>query len=221
MNTTLVKRLDWDSLFFEREIGFCNALGKDDNFNFPSGFDLIYLFSDMELLHNDLPECIDKKIVFTKETVKGNDNASRVEIYNGALNQELIELSIQSGVYSRFKLDKKLSSYFERLYTLWIKNSIESDFADYILVYRLKNKIIGFLTLKENENFFQIGLISVSEKHRGKGIGTALLNKVDLIVGANKEVRVVTQLDNKSACNLYSKNGYSQSSLTYIYHLWQ
>lgn len=221
MNASLVKRLDWDSRFFEREIGLYNVLNQKDNFNCPPEFDLVYLFSDKELFYNGLPKCIDKKIIFIKETVTEIVNESNVELYDGALNQELIELSIQSGVYSRFRLDKKLSSYFELLYTLWIKNSIESDFADYILVYKLENKIIGFLTLKEKEDYFQIGLISVSEKHRGKGIGTALLKKVDMIVGVNKEVRVVTQLDNQSACNLYSKNGYSQSSLTYIYHLWR
>ncbi len=218
----LVKKLDWDSIFFKKEIGICNVLNHDVKFNFPSRFDLVYIFSDKELFYNGFPSCIDKKVVFKKMlSTDKNEAESKVEIYEGELNPELIDLAIQSGVYSRFKLDEKLSPFYESLYTLWIKNSVESDFADYILIYRLKTKIIGFLTLKEKETYFQIGLISVSKEHRGKGIASALLDKVDSIVRNTKEIRVVSQLDNTSACNLYLKNGYSQMSLTYIYHLWK
>ena len=220
MNDEIVSRLDWDSFFFEREIGFYSLKSKTNNFDFDKKFDLVYIFSTYPLPSENFPKCIDKKIVYTKTITKQVPKDSKVAIYNGNLNQDLIDLSIQSGIYSRFKLDKKLSPYFEKLYTLWIKNSIENTFADFVLVYRDEDKIVGFLTLKEKETYFDIGLFAVSEKYRGKGIGTALLTKVDSMIGIGKEVRVVTQKDNQQACRIYEKHGLSKHSLTYIYHLW-
>ncbi len=221
MNNASIKRLDWDSNFFEIEVGSYWVQDSDTNFELPGEFDLVYLFSNQPLNDNSVSHCMDQKVVFTKNTANETIIEPRVERYEGEINQELIDLSIQSGIYSRFKLDERLSPFFKKLYTLWIKNSIESDLADDVFVYKSGHRIIGLLTLKEKTDYYEIGLVSVSESHRGKGIGTALLQKVDAVVRGHKEVKVATQLNNEAACNLYRKSGYFQSSITYIYHLWQ
>lgn len=221
MKEARVRRLDWDSTFFDKEIGRVDLTGDNARLSNDKGFDLIYFFSPTTITAHDFPPCIDKKVVFVKRIENLVEPPSNIEIYEGELTQDLIDLAIESGVYSRFKRDEKLAPYFEKLYTLWISNSIETDFADYILVAKDQDKIIGFLTLKQTDDYFQIGLISVSKNHRGKGIAKALLRKVEAIAGENSTVRVATQIDNDAAGELYVNTGYTYESLTYIYHLWQ
>ncbi|MFK8013675.1 MAG: GNAT family N-acetyltransferase [Marinicellaceae bacterium] len=221
MKIVEAQKLAWDSAFFEKEVGFATVRCKNFEISNKSQFELIYLFSDIKLEDKALPLCIDEKVVFSKIAEKESTNASSIEIYDGPLSQDLINLSIESGIYSRFKRDPKLEPYFERLYGLWIKNSVQGEFADYVLVAKHQNAITGLLTLKLRENFYDIGLVAVSNAYRGRGIAKALLSKAEKVVGYQQEIRVATQLSNEAACNLYRSAGYGQKTITYIYHLWQ
>ena len=83
---------------------------------------------------------------------------------------------------------------------------------------------VGFVTchlLGAGEG--QIGLLAVSEPHRGRGIGGALLSEsFDYFKnnGVNR-LKVVTQADNQSGLNLYLKMGFKKKNLAYWYHIWR
>ena len=221
MSKIKIQRLDWDSQFFGYEIGSIKLVKGEVDFKFDNKYDLIYIFSEDVLPSKHYPKYIDKKVIYKKKITNKQLSDLDAQIYKGEINQALINLSIQSGAFSRFKLDKKLSSNFEELYTEWIRNSIEGSLADYIIVLKHDNKIIGFTTITQKDTFFQIGLISISEKYRGKGLGAALLNKVEEIVKVDNVIHVATQYDNRVACKFYEKHGYSIYSTNYIYHIWR
>ena len=143
-----------------------------------------------------------------------------IEEYNGSLTDELIYLALLSGHYSRFKKDTLLAIHFERLYKTWIHKSISKVISDKVLVYKLNKRILGFITLKEVDEYIRIGLIAVHDKYWGKGIGSSLLQAVSYVY-PNKKNIVSTQKQNKGAIALYERNGFSLDKSQYVYHLWK
>lgn len=136
----------------------------------------------------------------------------------------LMDLAIQSGLYSRFATDPHIPrERFETLYRLWMEGSLKKELADSILGIQAADKLAGMVTVrKESDGSGLIGLVAVDAGFRGRGYGEALMwaaNRWFRQQGC--EVwRVVTQGDNKAACRLYEKAGYVQESLNYFYHLW-
>ncbi|WP_298548063.1 GNAT family N-acetyltransferase [uncultured Aquimarina sp.] len=218
-----VKRLNWDSNFFKIEVGQIHLKNQKISSIDEKDFDLIYIHSNT-LIEDKESICYDKKITFSKVVSAHQKKIthSLIKKHTGLLKNSLLKLALDSGEYSRFKTDPKLSPYFIRLYTLWIQNSLNGSIADHVFIYEKDNEILGFVTLRKKDGFHQIGLIATSSSHRGLGIGSLLLQKVDNVVlsEGGSEVRVVTQLDNQLACNFYKKNDYKEYNKEYIYHLW-
>lgn len=218
--------LEWDSDFFGLRIA---RLGVSEDFdeNFlgetlKKEFDLLYIHSPKKLLNFPILP-IDEKITFSKKA-EGNNlkNSENIKLYEGECNDELIQLAIQSGEFSRFYLDTKLSGKFEKLYSLWMINSVKGVLADFIYVYQEGETILGFVTIRKYDDKLQIGLIATDFKSRGKGIGTKLLQKVEEVAVECQinEIVVVTQGANVNACNFYKKNNFSVCEKEYIYHFW-
>ena len=136
---------------------------------------------------------------------------------------ELDKLAIQGGLYSRFKIDPHFKQeQFERLYKLWMENSINKKIADDILIIRKNDAITGMVTVgKKNEKGI-IGLIAVDSKERGKGLGTLLIDaaKSWFVAQGCQIAIVVTQGRNKAACKLYEKCGFHVSKIENYYHFW-
>jgi dTDP-4-amino-4,6-dideoxy-D-galactose acyltransferase len=218
-----VDKLIWDSEFFGYNIGMIdiNSSDFDPELNFNSQFDLIYLYSDKKQQSKYIPELIDVKVNYKKEITPINVMPQNIEEYNGKLIDNLIDLALLSGHHSRFKKDTYLSVHFERLYTEWIQKSISGALADKVLVYVANNDILGFVTLKKTiDDYVQIGLIAVHDKHWGKGIGSSLLDAISFVYPNNKII-VLTQEENKGATALYKKKGFQIDKKKYIYHLWK
>lgn len=226
----MLKRLDWDSSFFNLKIGqvtleeelLCELKVNED-------FDLIYLIQSKDLdisilgYNNTFKE---HKVVFTKELVESkvnNENISDLKVNDNNINQ-LYELAFESGKQSRFKLDTRFPiGSFEELYKKWIDNSVTSQIADFVLTYEESGKIIGFVTCKINDTAASIGLIAVNENTQGKGIGKKLLNEVEkkCFEKGVKKLNIPTQLTNEQACEFYKKNGYSVKNINTIKHYWK
>ncbi len=226
------KYLKWDSEFFNFKVGklTCDYISKAEFMNLSEnlkekGYRLIYLFSqnEIEFLSKYL---VDKKVTYSKKInlSKTINIDTNIKLYRKNLpNKKLIELSIQSGIYSRFRVDKNISKEkFEQLYKLWITNSVNKKIADETFIYSLKDDIVGFITIKTNPNSGTIGLIAVDQKHRGMGIGSKLIQATEhYCLTQNIHIlSVVTQKDNIPACKLYEKNGFKIKSLEYVYHIW-
>ncbi len=103
--------------------------------------------------------------------------------------------------------------------TEFIKNTIENDNSD-ILVYEYNGNIVGFVLLQSKsrpdfdfivpKKFCYIMDIIVTEKHRGKGFGTELLNSAkDWAKEQNCNfINLDVLVNNPRAIKLYSKLGF-------------
>jgi dTDP-4-amino-4,6-dideoxy-D-galactose acyltransferase len=224
----MIKKMEWDSDFFNLNVGKLDFKEYRESFNEES-YDLLYIVSsadfDLKLkgFENSFSE---QKVKFYKE-FKENQQLSenifshRETDYN---IQEIYELAFESGKNSRFLLDKKFSpEKFKELYKLWIDNSISQKFADDVLLYKYDGNTVGFLTYKTIEKNAFVGLIAVSNEHQGKGIGGIMLKHLETILNLKgiHNLTIPTQGQNKQACYFYNKIGFSISEKTYIKHYWK
>ncbi|GGD22640.1 GNAT family N-acetyltransferase [Flavobacterium orientale] len=222
-----VKRLDWDSDFFNLEVGEL-IIDTSDAFEL-GNFDLIYVRSNekKEIELNGFEKTYSEtKVIYQKRIVNSNPINNQV-IELSETNYSIIELNqlaFESGNHSRFKLDNRLDNRkFEELYELWVKNSINKSFADEVFVYLHEIKIAGFVSYKVVHDYATIGLIAVSKAFQGKGIGKELLFKVEneLVEKGINELRIPTQEENHQACGFYEKLGYKKFETTNISHYWR
>ena len=132
-------------------------------------------------------------------------------------------LALQSGLYSRFKIDLRFDNgEFQKLYSEWIEKSVKKIISKEILVYYKQNDEKGFVTLDIKAGIGSIGLIAVDELERGNSIGKELMNAA-LYFFKNQNVNnieVVTQKANVIACKFYKSLGFEVKSIENIYHIW-
>jgi dTDP-4-amino-4,6-dideoxy-D-galactose acyltransferase len=168
---------------------------------------------------------VDQKTVFLKETQKHGEYSNLIGEFQGTeVNERLIELTLQSGIFSRFRIDKNFKKKeYERLYIEWITKSVKKEISFKTLVALKGNDIVGITTLDDEKNHANIGLVAVDESCRGRGIGRDLIHCADTIAfdSGFKKLKVVTQLQNKGACKLYEKCGFHIESITNVYHYWE
>lgn len=231
-----IETLTWDSQFFGLSIGRLQAshLSEEEVFLIQKeaqrqNFQLVYFFLGAPLAGTKAPEGVipmDGKVLYHKKTASQstNVNTNINEYTEQFVDAQLYKLALQSGIYSRFKLDTCLpENAFERLYYTWIEKSVDGQLAEAVLVYRVGEELAGMVTLGLKPNGWgDIGLIAVDAAHRGQRIGPQLLAAAEQYFAACgiSELGVETQLGNKAACRFYEKNGYSKLSRQYIYHLW-
>lgn len=194
---------------------------------------LIYIFLDpadsmnAEIVKKQGGILVDKKVTYQLK-INANfiisNSDQEIEKYLLSFpNEDLIQLALESGKYSRFKLDKNFeNNEFFKLYNEWILKSVTGQISDFILIIERKSKIIAMTTLQKKEKYMDIGLVSVDEKYRGKGYGKKIISGA--ILEAYKlgysEMKVVTQEDNISACKLYERMGFEIQKIVHIYHIW-
>lgn len=225
-----LRRLSWDSDFFGFEVARVDLEpGEAFDAQQLDAFNLVYLFSN-----NALPEAeaqlpglflADEKITYHQTVDEANgDRHLHIRSFREPVTPAIISLSIQSGAYSRFKVDSRIpSGKFEDLYRLWIEKSASRDIADDLLVFNDSGIPQGLITLKDKGGFIDIGILAVDEKSRGKKIGTHLINAAKHYCLQNRfiNLEVVTQLANKPACEFYEKQGFKPKSIQYVYHYWR
>lgn len=235
----MINFLEWDSAFFNLNIGKCNAFSesysidqiKNVLFQSRKSFDLTYLVlspQDKEAiayLETLGYPVMDKKVTFKKTLTEENyPPASQIQAYkHDHVDQALLSMTLQSGIYSRFKVDPQFPpNSYERLYTRWIENSVAKANADFVFVDQENDQLSGFITLAFHKDYSDIGLFAVDQQHRGKGIGSRLIDHVFHMSKLNgmKAVCVVTQLNNEVACRVYEKKGFLVERIEYIYHIW-
>lgn len=168
----------------------------------------------------DVKRTYEKAFKISSERFSENNHIKLYE--SDLLTDSLISLSLQAGIYSRYKTDVHFSeAQYQELYTLWIENSVNKSIADKIFVYRESEDIAGLLTLAFKKDHAEIGLVSVDEKYRGKKIGSGLLETA-ILESSLKSLpcRVVTQKVNTAACALYEKYDFRLINEENFYHFW-
>lgn len=133
------------------------------------------------------------------------------------------KIAAESFQFSRFFNDPYLSknkSY--RVYEEWINNSFGAPKKQILYINR-DNKVAGFLLFSiNNDSIITIELIAISSEFQGQKLGHILMRELEYFsvkVGSS-ELRVGTQIDNTSAVNFYTRNGYQYSACHSIYHYW-
>lgn len=226
-----INKLDWDSNFFGYTIGridiespktFDFSKFKEDS----AAYKLVYLFADQKIESSKV-QLVDTKLTFSKQLQHSNFvETNEVSIFKKDKDdfEKIEKLALQSGKYSRFKIDSNfMNNEFELLYKKWIRNSIYEEKALEVAIFKDKEEILGFLTLeKKSDSLCDISLVAVDQYARGKKIGTKLINFAisQGVQKGFKDIQVVTQLENLPAKNLYEKCGFQISKTEYIYHYW-
>ena len=231
-------KLNWDSDFFKFNVGKITGsivaiqdLEIIENLIENNNSRLTY-FSSLEEIPSFVFKSqrfdislVDKKTTFTKKINPNLDIDPSISIVDTNISREkLIELSIQSGIYSRFKIDKRIGkNKFEEMYSLWMINSLNKKIAKEVLIYIEENALAGFVTLREKNNRADIGIIAVDNSFRGKGIGKKMMTSAEKWFSnlGYKTIQVLTQGNNIPACKLYESCGYSIESVEYFYHIWK
>ncbi len=226
----VIEKLQWDTDFFgyevARAIDFTGTTEEVIEINqYPAK--LMYVFAEQAMEH--LPAnffLADEKVVFKQKLqthlVAPLVQTEIIEFFEP--NEALVALAIQSGLYSRFKVDANFKNQeFERLYTKWIENSFDTSKNARVFGYISEEKLLGFVTLGFKNNIPDIGLIAVDEQARGMGIGSKLLQYLYafLMHEQQQELTVTTQGKNLPAMAFYQKNFFEVFSSTYIYHVWK
>lgn len=168
----------------------------------------------------------DRKTTFLRgvEPLTGVDT-SLVRVYDGPPDDpQLEDLAIQSAEFSRFCVDPRMPpDACRRLYRRWIYNSVTGEIADGVLIIPGADDAIGgMVTVGTKSGRGDIGLIAVAKGHRGAGFGTKLVAAAinfHRAAGLNA-AQVVTQGQNKAACQFYESCGYSVESVQPVWHFW-
>lgn len=226
--------LNWDSKFFNLRIAKAVVASQDDVTELSEHakalrerFDLIYIFTEPGLEMPMNGAClVDKKAVYSLilNSPTFYDTDKCIECWESLETTEsLVSLALVSGKYSRFKIDRRFPvGSYEKLYTQWIKQSVNKSIATEVFCYMIDEYPRGLLTLDRSEDRYIIGLVAVDEDYQHRGIGTALIKHA--ISNVNEHdgglISVTTQLDNEQACLLYSKCGFSLESVNWVWHWW-
>jgi len=237
MQTNTLELLEWDSQFFGYPVArvFFDPAGIDNLDKIMLQIDagkihLTYFFVPLkaDYLNNQISLkggiSVDQKTIFTKKSEPHSDFINSIIDYpGGEIDPRLVDLVLQAGSYSRFRIDSNFKNKeYEKLYITWLSNSLNKSIAFKTLVAKRKDDILGITTIGQKGKHADIGLVAVDENFRGQGIGYDLIHSADSIAFEMgfKEIKVVTQYKNRSACRLYEKCNFSIESITNIYHYW-
>ncbi len=230
--------LEWDSEFFQRRIARLNPRRLDPAIVAECAdwcrrhrIDCLYFLADSE--DAETPRLAEANgFYFTDVRVTLERAVAGEDLAADSLNStrfaheedlEALRAIARTGHQdTRFYFD----GHFEKrkcdlLYETWIENSIRG-FAQAVLVAEAEGEPAAYLACHLNEQTSQIGLLGVAERHRGKGLGTKLVQvflRWSREQGASRAI-VVTQGRNVQAQRLYQHNGFRTSSVQLWYHRW-
>ena len=231
----IIEDLPWDSNFLGIRVGK-TILNNSAPVSIDSlkKWDLVYIYlqPDDELNHALLFKhkilLADRKISFSMDLQNElipDENPNIYSYRSGNEDQELIELGIQSGIWSRFNIDPDFGTdNFQLLYRQWMRNSIDHKIADEVFVYRdEKGKAAGVITLANKNGYSDIGILAVDAESRGKHIGRHLVHRAKQFTITHHQplLSVVTQEANQNACKFYENCGFHITNKVHICHYWK
>ncbi len=233
------QHLEWDSEVFGFNVASL-TMNKYDNTYLLStlkelkkhNYRLVYWSTQMDVevaISGHGGTLVDEKVTYVKELknepiISMKSICSIVTYSHTEPESALLDLAQESGVYSRFRLDPFFPhKLFEKLYNIWMVRSVRREIADEVLVAKdLENTICGVITIGEVKGKGDVGLLAVSSRVRGQGLGKLLMLNAEkyLFKQGYTEIQVVTQRKNAQACHLYESCGYKVDKIEKVYHFW-
>lgn len=220
--TITISSLPFDSSLFGYSVGKCLLNGFWDESDFlekAKKYRLVYIFSNKSIpTISGRIHLADIRLTFEKELRQLESTQTYVPTYSGELTSELLELALESGIFSRFRTDPAFDQdEYKKLYTLWIKNALGNQEV------LLAESYTGFVSCPILGDKAQIGLIAVAPNRRGEGWGKKLVRAAENFAfdqGA-KVMTIGTQNSNVPAIKLYQSMGYRLVDQLWVYHYWE
>ena len=225
----MIQPLSFDTNLFGYPVAFINwrcQFLEEEFLKSVKKFQLVYIFSDKPISFSDSQILhVDTKITYSKElTPRSNlkdiqisPNLRPTELSSFQL-ESLRNLALESGKYSRFKIDPRLYHLeFEKLYNVWIDKAIN------LRSILIADDLAGLITFDSKKEIAKIGLIAVHPEHRNQGLGEKLVISAENFLSEKgaKTLKVPTQESNGPAQALYQKLGYEISEKVFVYHYWR
>jgi dTDP-4-amino-4,6-dideoxy-D-galactose acyltransferase len=215
----MITPLPFDSTLFGYPVGKCQvdeSWNKTKLLEQATHYRVVYIFSKFQLeLASKHFLLADIKLTFSKNLHGIHSTDPEICPYFGELTDQLLNLALESGVYSRFHTDPGfVGGEYEKLYQLWIEKALANKEV------LLAENQAGFVSCSISGKLAQIGLIAVDKSQRGKGWGKKLVLAAEdfaLQKGAQSMI-IGTQQANIPASTLYQRLGYELVERIYIYH---
>ena len=237
-NNNIWKKLEWDSSFFGFDIALISMPFSPEQLEAAwvemeqQGIRFAYAFCTPGALEERMLIAKGARIPATRVDFR-KDILPTTEILHtpfhlleypmGEDYEPLVTPALQSGIYSRFRMDSKLhTNTFERMYTEWIKKAVAGEIADVVLVVSDGNTPAGMITLSKKNQMVKIGLFAVLHIYRRQGLGTLLLSAAEQcgIKNGCKTIEVTGQMQNREACSFYESSGMEITLLQNALHVW-
>jgi dTDP-4-amino-4,6-dideoxy-D-galactose acyltransferase len=238
----LVKKLEWDSAFFNFPVAFVTSKHLTDNIvhhiNKFIRDEKIFLVEYLCNCHDRNSVIIaekcqfhftDIRLTFEKKIENDLITDNKSEYYFGLADESHIAhlRIIASNLYkdSRYYFDgnfdiKKIDEFYQD----WVEKAIRGTFDNECYCLYDHGIPAGFCTIKyHKEKTAQIGLFGISEKYQGRGFAKKLIDLVCGVLQKNdvRVVFVVTQGRNYIAQRIYQKTGFLIKSTELWYHKWR
>lgn len=136
-------------------------------------------------------------------------------------DDEIRELVLPIYLKNRFCKDPLISrDKGLQIYMQWFKNSIYHAYANKCFLASYEGKSVGFCTAKISSSIGIVDLLSVVPKHRGKHLGTCLLQKTMQYLHSQEidSIEVIVEGDNLGAIFVYQKNNFILHDVQLVYH---
>ena len=235
MMTDIISHLEWDSEFFGKRVGslsFATGKSLDGLLQNASkqGYKLLYVYS-----HSAIQQSLSSsfslldvggQILFTKSIPRKTylniaSHSEITEYMEKDFTPELLHIAFLSGHLSRFRIDPMIpTNSFERLYEIWLRNTLNRQPNAGIFTYTAEGKLAGLISAEWDQLKCTIGLLAVLPTHEGLGMGSKLLKHIELLCVAKGigRIEVKTQLSNAKARSLYLKNFFKEHNRSFLYH---
>ncbi|MFC3033100.1 GNAT family N-acetyltransferase [Pseudoalteromonas fenneropenaei] len=224
-----LRRLDWDSEFFGKEIGHFESNEEIElNLNF-ADFELVQAkVSASNSTHIDNPSnmgfvFVEGELNFILDLTNNkysNNFEPAVTATPNDIN-EICKIASNELQTSRYRAPWFSDLHRSNLYSTWAQKAVLGQYDDICLVAKDNSgSITGFATLKFHGQHARIGLITVDSRFRRQGVGKQLLASV--IIACQKKgcdsLLVSTQMSNTAAIQAYAKAGFTPNSINYWFY---
>jgi TDP-D-fucosamine acetyltransferase len=237
MSEPFLRFLDWDSDFFgyriyRAEVDRLDAASMEaiSNESLQCGAECIYLLVGPQGMQRALlAEESGFRLMDVRVTLESLVDQSVCSTPSPSIRSARLEdipdleaLAAMLHKDSRFFADPKFAAKAPELYRKWIAKSVRGD-ADLVLVAEVSGRAAGYFTgHRASEGTGRIGLVGVSPKAQGQGLGRALMHGALRWFTENRlnRVEVVTQARNFTAQRLYQRSGFVTANVQLWFHKW-